>query len=58
MTTMPLEPDTLKTAKVGQQGLTQPSHRPVRLQLAADATFVMVPRAPLKVASPPVFRPI
>jgi hypothetical protein len=34
----------------------QPTHRPVRLQLASDATSVMVPRAPPVVAPLPVFR--
>jgi hypothetical protein len=40
----------------GSRVRRSPSHRPVRPQLASDATFVMVPRAPPVVAPLPVFR--
>jgi hypothetical protein len=40
----------------GSRVRRSPSHRPVQLQLASDATSVMVPRAPPVVAPSPVFR--
>jgi hypothetical protein len=46
-----------KRQSKGSRVRRSPSHRPVQLQLASDATSAMVPRAPPVVAPPPVFRP-
>jgi hypothetical protein len=57
MTTTPLRHNRKKQQSKGSRVRHNPSHRPVRLQLASDATSAMVSRAPPVVAPPSVFRP-